>query len=173
MEQLLENKMPKFSLTVEAAVRGHRAYMEQQEAAVDTTLYFERELGECNDSLDSAADDNLLESKISLILSPQKFFSFGGWEHNQSKTNNKGQPFFAKNSSMIRPYLGGSRTFREPKNQGQHGTFKHKLDLIYSLHVRMRICTHFIVCIYAAYEACSYTILEESSVFQGPTCNCS
>ena len=38
--------MAKFSLTVEAAVRGYHAYMEQWEAAVDTTLYFERELGE-------------------------------------------------------------------------------------------------------------------------------
>ena len=38
-----------------------------------------------NDSLDSAADNNLLESE----------------------TNNKGQPFYVKNLSMIQPYLGG------------------------------------------------------------------
>ena len=47
-----------------------------------------------NDSLDSTADDDDLESE----------------------TNNKGHPFFVKNSSMIRPYLGGCRTIRKPKN---------------------------------------------------------
>ena len=71
--------MAEFSLTVEAAVRGYHAYMEQWEAAVDTPLYFERELGERDDSLDSAADDDILESE----------------------TNNMGQPFFVENSSMI------------------------------------------------------------------------
>ena len=86
--------MAKFSLTVGAAVCGYHAYMEQWEAAVDTTLYFECELIECDHLLDSAADNGLLESK----------------------TNNKEQPFFVKNSSMIRPYLGGCRTIREPKN---------------------------------------------------------
>ena len=34
--------MAKFSLTVEAAVRGYHAYMEQWEAAVDTTLYYNK-----------------------------------------------------------------------------------------------------------------------------------
>ena len=47
-----------------------------------------------NNPLDSAADNDLL-----------KF-----------ETNNKGQPFFVENSSMIRPYLGGCRTIRDPKN---------------------------------------------------------
>ena len=47
-----------------------------------------------DDSLDSAADDDLLEFE----------------------TNNKGQPFFVKNSTMIQPYLGGCRTIREPEN---------------------------------------------------------
>ena len=77
--------MVKFSLTVEAAVRRYHADMEQWEAAVDTAHYFEHELGEHDSSLDSAADDDLLESE----------------------KNNKGQPFFAKNLSMIRPHLGG------------------------------------------------------------------
>ena len=54
-------------------------YMEQWEAAVDTTFYFECELGERDDSLDSATDNDLLESE----------------------TNNKGKPFFVTNSSMI------------------------------------------------------------------------
>ena len=53
--------MAEFSLTVGAAVCGYHAYMEQWEAAVDTTLYFECELSECDDLLDSVADD-LLES---------------------------------------------------------------------------------------------------------------
>ena len=44
-----------------------------------------------NDSLDSAADDGC-------------------------ETNNKGQPLFVKNLSMIRPYLGGCRTIRVPTN---------------------------------------------------------
>ena len=86
--------MAEVSLMVEAAVRGYHAYMEQLKAAVDTTLYFERELSEFDDSLDSATDDNLLESE----------------------TNNKGQPFYVKNVSMIRSYLDGCRTIREPKN---------------------------------------------------------
>ena len=75
-------------------MHGYNAYMEPWEAAVNTTLYFKRQLGECNDSLDSAADNDLLESE----------------------TNNRGQPFFIKNLSMIQPYLGGCRTIREPKN---------------------------------------------------------
>ena len=57
-----------------------------------------------NNSLDSAADDNLLESE----------------------TNNKGQPFFVKNSSMIRPYLGGCRTIREPKTRDNTVTQHYK-----------------------------------------------
>ena len=85
--------MAEFSLTVEAAVRGYHAYIVLWEAAVDTSLYFECELGERDDSLDSAADDDLLETE----------------------TNNKGQPFLSK-VSMSRPYLGGCRTIREPKN---------------------------------------------------------
>ena len=85
--------MVEFSLTVGAAVCGYHAYMEQWEAAVDTTLYFECELSECDDLLDSAADDLL-----------------------ESETNNKGQPFFVKTSSLIRPYLGGLRTIRVPKH---------------------------------------------------------
>ena len=59
---------------VEAAVHGYHAYMEHWYAAVDTTLYFENEFSECDDSLDSAADDDLLEFK----------------------TSNKGQPFSSK-----------------------------------------------------------------------------
>ena len=47
-----------------------------------------------DNSLDSAADDDLLESE----------------------TNNKGQPFFVKNSSVTRIYLSRCRTIREPKN---------------------------------------------------------
>ena len=34
----------------------------------------------------------------------------------ESETNNKGQPFFVKTSSLIRPYLGGLRTIRVPKH---------------------------------------------------------
>ena len=71
--------MGEFSLTVEAAVRGYHAYMEQWDAAVYTTLYFECELSECDDSLDSPTDNELLESEM----------------------NSRGQPFFIKNSSMI------------------------------------------------------------------------
>ena len=52
-----------------------------------------------DDSLDSTADDNLLEPK----------------------TNNKGQAFFVKNVSMIRPYLGGCRTIKVQKYYGQYG----------------------------------------------------
>ena len=48
--------------------------MEQWKAAGDTTLYFELELGEHDDSLDATADDDLLELE----------------------TNNKGQPFLIK-----------------------------------------------------------------------------
>ena len=48
----------------------------------------------CDDSLDSAADGDLLEFE----------------------TNNKGQPFFVKHSSIIRPYLGRCQTIRELKN---------------------------------------------------------
>ena len=51
--------MAEFSLTVEAAVHGYHAYMEQWEAAVDTTHYFKCELGERDNSLDSTADDDL------------------------------------------------------------------------------------------------------------------
>ena len=58
--------MAEFSLTIEAAVRGYHAYMEQWEAAADTTLYFKLELGERDDSLDFAADDDLLESETSI-----------------------------------------------------------------------------------------------------------
>ena len=65
--------MAKFSLTVKAADRGYHAYMEQWEAAVDIPLYFKLELGECDNSLDSAADCDL-----------------------ESETNNKGQPFSSK-----------------------------------------------------------------------------
>ena len=42
----IRNKIAKLSLTVEAAVCGYHAHMEQWQAAVDTTPYFERELGE-------------------------------------------------------------------------------------------------------------------------------
>ena len=66
--------MAKFSLTIEAAGHGYHTYMEQWKAAGDTTLYFELELGEHDDSLDATADDDLLELE----------------------TNNKGQPFLIK-----------------------------------------------------------------------------
>ena len=38
--------MAEFSLMVEASVRGYHAYMDQWEAAINTSLFFERTLGE-------------------------------------------------------------------------------------------------------------------------------
>ena len=43
---IIGNKMAEFSLVVEAPVCGYHAYMDQWEAAINTSLFFEHELGE-------------------------------------------------------------------------------------------------------------------------------
>ena len=40
-DEIIGNKMVEFSLVVEAPVRGYHAYMDQWEAAINTSLFFE------------------------------------------------------------------------------------------------------------------------------------
>ena len=79
MEWLIGNKMAEFSLMVEAAVCGYHAYMEQWEAAVGTTLYFERELDECDDSCYSLSVKIKSQAHTHHTRTVTHYFISAGW----------------------------------------------------------------------------------------------